>query len=191
MTAAGAVPGMDFRAGMVLLALLVAGCTSKPEPRHPTAEELSVAYSPAARQEPDEPPSEDDRQSRPPSQYAPRAENITPARWEGATDEIICVDVGGCPGFIVNHDDSHFFSVDGRVWRVRVTVTWDPVEEATRELEVSMGGSNVTGPSPLVLEVPYRDERESRMRVSVSGVERGIVTHLPSQPFAAIAEFNV
>lgn len=186
---------MDWRPGLLLLTLLVAGCTSTEEPRHPTAEELSVAYSPAAPEEPPaEPEAEEGRQSRPASQEVPRSmENITPARWQGNTadERGVCLPPGGCVTIRQSADDSHRVGLDGRVWGMRVTVTWDAMDDATRELAVSALGEQVVGPSPLVLEGKYRSEEEGSTVVKVKSVRSGILQAAPSQPFSAVAEFNV
>lgn len=47
---------MARRLAALMVVSLLAGCASEPEPRHPTAEELSVAFSPGAEVEAEETP---------------------------------------------------------------------------------------------------------------------------------------
>lgn len=96
----------------------------------------------------------------------------------------------GCLG---NSPDTerHSFSVDGRVWGVRITVTWDAVDDATQDLLLRVGSHEVRGPSPLVLEFPYRLETRSTLTATVRGFTDEPVTYVPAQPFSAVAEFNV
>lgn len=77
------------------------------------------------------------------------------------------------------------------MWNVRVTVTWDAVDDATRELSVRALGMEVVGPSPLVLEAKYRSEEEGFATVRVESVQAGLVYVTQAQDFSAIAQFNV
>jgi hypothetical protein len=117
-----------------------------------------------------------------------KAERVNDS-WENVTWSASCaipLPAGACLG------ENHVYNerrLKGIGWDLWLNFTWEANDEANRELTVSYGANETTGPSPLVIHV-QRPEQD--IVVSVNGTITPFLlgyTEAPPQQFAATASF--
>jgi hypothetical protein len=108
--------------------------------------------------------------------------------WENVTWESICTVPAGSTCGVSNHEFNEWRlqDVGSDLW---LNFTWEANDEANRELTVSYGSGEQTGPSPLSIHV---DEPEEEITITVSGkITSYFVAYedAPPQEFMATASY--
>ena len=154
---------------VLILALLLAGCATAPATNQ-------LAGPETAGQEEAAPPT------------PAKAERVM-VTWYNVTYQAICLaplPTGQCVG--ENHDFSEK-RLTGIGWDLWLNFTWQANHEANRELTVSYGSNETTGPSPLLIHV---ERPEEDLVVTARGQRTTFLVgyqDAPPQEFAATASF--
>lgn len=158
--------------GLVLTALLLAGCSAPPA-RHgplelvasetstdasppPTAfngTELAIALSEGRTQEPDAGAPENTENTTIDPFHPPPAVVSEPVAvsWDGTTAAFLCIARAVC--VVEGSPDRHSFTMPEHGWSAHFEVTWNADDASSQRLNVTAAGVSKEGPSPLVLDL--------------------------------------